>query len=64
MAQTPRVVNEIAVHSLPASELRMGGASHAIGVPAGGGWMGTMGTTGNRRAPVKLLPPMLPRMSR
>jgi hypothetical protein len=64
VAQTPRVVNEIAVHSLPASELRMGGASHAIGVPVGGGWMGTMGTTGNRRAPVKLLPPMLPRMSR
>jgi hypothetical protein len=60
VARTPRAVNEIAVH-LPASELRMGGESHAIAVPAGGGWMGT---TGSHRAPVKLLPPMLPRMSR
>jgi fibronectin-binding autotransporter adhesin len=61
MARTPRAVNEIAVHNLPASDLRMGGESHGIAIPVGGGWMGT---AGNRRAPVKLLPPMFPRISR
>jgi hypothetical protein len=56
----PRAVNQISAH-LPASDLRMGGGeSHAIAVPVGG-WMGT---TGNHRAPVKLLPPMLSRISR
>jgi len=59
--QMPRAVNEISAH-LPASDLRMGGGeSHAIPVPVGGGWMGM---PGNHRAPVKLLPPMLPRISR
>jgi hypothetical protein len=60
-ARIPNVTNEVAIHNLPASDLRMGGASHAIAVPATGSWMGTVG---NRRAPVKLMPPMLPRMSR
>jgi hypothetical protein len=61
VARIPSVVNEIAVHNLPASDLRTGAASHAIAVPATGSWMGTMS---NHRAPVKLMPPMLPRMSR
>jgi hypothetical protein len=61
VARIPNVTNAIAVHNLPASDLRTGGASRAIAVPANGSWMGTMG---NRRAPVKMMPPMLPRMSR
>jgi fibronectin-binding autotransporter adhesin len=60
MTRLPSAVNASAMHSLPASDLRMGGESHAIGIPVAG-WMDA---TGGRRAPVKLLAPMLPRMSR
>jgi len=55
-AQLPRAVNDSATHSLPASDLRMGG-SHAMGIQAQG-WMG------NHRAPVKILTPMIPRAAR
>ncbi len=55
-AQIPRAVNESATHNLPASDLRMGG-SHAMGIQTQG-WMG------NRRAPVKILTPMIPHAAR
>jgi hypothetical protein len=57
-AGMPRVWNESTARSLPASDTGMG---HAIGVPASG-WMGTTGVT--HRTPVRILPPMLPRMGR
>jgi len=62
VAQSPRAVNESSSHAiLPTSNLRMG-QSHSIGVQTPlSGWMGT---SGNRRVPVKILPPMLPRMGR
>jgi len=62
VAQMPRALNESPVHhSQPASDLGMGG-SHAIGMPSPlRGWMSP---SGNRRAPVKILTPTLPRMSR
>jgi len=62
VAQSPRALNQSSSHAtLPTSDLRMG-QGHAIGVQSTlAGWMGT---SGNRRAPVKILPPMLPRMGR
>jgi fibronectin-binding autotransporter adhesin len=45
-------------NALPPSNLRLGQV-HAIGVQAP--WMGT---AGSRRAPVRILPPMLPRIAR
>jgi fibronectin-binding autotransporter adhesin len=62
VAQMPRALNESPVHhSQPASDLGMGGG-HAIGMPSPlRGWMSP---SGNRRAPVKILTPTLPRMSR
>jgi fibronectin-binding autotransporter adhesin len=61
--QMPRVVNESPTHSYsqPTSDLGIGGG-HTIGVRSPlRGWMSP---SGNRRAPVKILAPMLPRMSR
>jgi hypothetical protein len=44
--------------SLPTSDLQLGQDHHPIGVPSPLGWMG------NRRVPVKIVHPMLPRMMR
>jgi hypothetical protein len=61
VGQTLRAVNESSARAtLPTSDLRMG-QSRAIGAQTLAGWMGT---SGNRRTPVKILPPMLPRITR
>ena len=63
VAQMPRALNESPTHisSQPTLDLGMGGG-HTIGVPSPlRGWMSP---SGNRRVPVKILMPMLPRMSR
>jgi len=58
----PRVVNESSSRAdLPTSDLRMA-PSRPMGVPSRlAGWMGT---SGNRRVPVKTLSPILPRITR
>jgi hypothetical protein len=63
VAVMPRMVSESTPHSsnLPASDLRMG-QSQRVGVQSPlAGWMGT---SGNRRVPVKILTPMQPRIAR
>jgi hypothetical protein len=59
----PRAVSESTPHNgnLSTSDLRMG-QSEKVGVQTPlAGWMGT---SGNRRIPVKILQPMLPRIAR
>ncbi len=63
VAQMPRALNESPTRSDSQPTLNLGmGRGHTIGVPSlPRGWMSP---SGNLRAPVKILTPMLPRMSR
>jgi fibronectin-binding autotransporter adhesin len=62
VAQGPRAVNAASSYAtLPASDLRMG-QSRAIRLQAPlAGWIGA---SGNRRVPVKIMQPLLPRLTR
>jgi len=61
VAQLPRVNATTSRVELPASDLRMG-QNHLIGVQSPlAGWMGS---STNRRTPVKIMPPMVPRVVR
>jgi hypothetical protein len=62
VAQLPNAVNATTSRiEQPASDLRMG-QNHVIGVQSPlAGWMGS---STNRRTPVKIMPPMLPRVVR
>jgi fibronectin-binding autotransporter adhesin len=61
VAQLPGPVNTTSRIALPIAEPRMG-QNHVIGVQSPlAGWMGS---STNRRTPVKIMPPMLPRVVR
>jgi hypothetical protein len=61
MAQMPGAVTSTNSHEQPTSDLRVG-QNHVIGVQSPlAGWMGS---STNRRTPVKIMPPVLPRTVR
>jgi hypothetical protein len=61
VARIATTVNSSAMHNNVATVNNWAGQSHAIGAPSTFGWMGS---SSNRRAPVKIMPPALPRIAR
>ena len=61
VSRVATAVNSPSLHNNVATLNNWAGQSHAIGTASTLGWMGT---SNNRRVPVKVMPPSLPRMMR